>query len=594
MTNQIRQPVVVVLGHVDSGKTSLLDKIRGTAVQAREVGGMTQHIGASFFPIETLKQICGPLLASFKAEIRLPGLLVIDTPGHEVFANLRSRGGSAADLAILVIDILKGFEVQTYESVEILRSRKVPFVVALNKIDLIPGWRSGNTPYFTNSLKIQDDSVIKELDEKIYNVVGSFSRLNFKSEAFYRVRDFTKEIAIVPVSAKTGEGIPELMAILIGLAQQYLTKRLTLTSKLARGITLEVKEEMGLGYTANVILLDGTLKVGDTVVLGKRDGAVVTKVKALFMPKPLDEMRDPRDKFTPVEFVSAAAGVKLITQDLEGVLAGTPLFGVETSNDIKEAIKSIESEVKRVFINTDNIGVIVKADTLGSLEAIVEMLKRRNVPIRIADIGPVTRRDIIEASTVAKVDPYLGVVLTFGVKLLPDAEDEAAKYNIRVFSDPIVYNLIQSYLDWVTKEKEAAERLEFMKLTPPCKFRILKGYVFRRSNPAIFGIEVLYGRLKQKVTVMNENGKTIGTVHQIQDKGENINEAYAGSQVAISMMEPIVGRQIHEGEILYTLPDEADVKLLKSKYMHRLSEDEVKVLDEIIKIRRKVNPLYGF
>ncbi|MCX8192087.1 MAG: translation initiation factor IF-2, partial [Nitrososphaerales archaeon] len=505
---QIRQPVVVVLGHVDSGKTLLLDKIRGTAVQAREVGGMTQHIGASFFPMETLKQICGPLLASFKAEIRIPGLLVIDTPGHEVFTNLRIRGGSAADLAILVIDVMKGFEVQTYESVEILRSRKVPFVVALNKIDLIPGWKSGKTPYFTDSLKAQSESVVRELDERLYNVVGSFSRLNFKSEAFYRVRDFTKEIAIVPVSAKTGEGIPELMAVLIGLAQQYLTKRLSITSGPARGITLEVKEEIGLGHTANVILLDGTLKIGDTIVLGKRDGAVVTRVKALFMPKPLDEMRDPRDKFTPVESVSAAAGVKIVTPDLEGVLAGTLLIGIETPDDIKEAMKLVESEMKRVFIHTDSVGVIIKADTLGTLEAIVDMLKRREVPIRIADIGPVTRRDIIEASTVAKDDPYLGVVLTFGVRLLPDAEEEAIKHNIKVFSDPIVYNLIQSYLDWVAREKEAAERLEFMKLTPPCKIRILKGYVFRRSNPAIFGLEVLSGRLRQKVTLMNENGKT--------------------------------------------------------------------------------------
>ena len=137
----LRQPVVVVLGHVDSGKTSLLDKMRGTAVQSREFGGITQHIGASLFPIETIKDITGNLYERIsKYETQIPGLLVIDTPGHEIFANLRMRGGSAADIAILVVDVNKGLEAQTIESIEILRKRKVPFVIALNKVDMLSGW----------------------------------------------------------------------------------------------------------------------------------------------------------------------------------------------------------------------------------------------------------------------------------------------------------------------------------------------------------------------------------------------------------------------------------------------------------------------
>lgn len=590
----LRQPVVVVLGHVDAGKTSLLDKIRGTAVQAREAGGMTQHIGASFFPTETLLQICGPLLKKVGGSIKVPGLLVIDTPGHEAFSNLRSRGGSAADIAILVVDITRGFEAQTYESVEILSRRRVPFVVALNKIDRLPGWRSTSTPYLTESLKKQDKAVLEELDARIYSVVGSLSRLGFRSEAYYRVKDFSREVAIVPVSAKTGEGIPELIMVLVGLTQHYLTKRLTTSEEQTRGIVLELREEAGLGLTANVILLDGVLKVGDTVAMVKRDGAFKTKVRGLFLPKPLDEMRDPRDRFTPVEEVRAAAGVKIAAPDLEGVLAGSPIVGLVSEDRWEEVKKAIESEVSKIFIKTDTLGVIVKADTLGSLEAITDMLKRQGVPIRIADVGAITKRDVVEASMVAKEDPYLGVILGFNVKILPDAQEAIEAERVKVFNESIIYNLIEGYTRWVQEEKEKAAAREFNTLTPVCKFKVLEGFIFRRSNPAIFGIEVLVGKLRQKVQVMNSDGKVVGTVHQIQDKGKPIEEAPRGAQVAISMMEPMVGRHIFENDILYTLPKEAEVKTLREKYLNRLSTEEQQVLDEIIQIRKKVQPTYPY
>jgi len=590
----VRQPVVVVLGHVDSGKTSLLDKIRGTAVQAREAGGMTQHIGASFFPTETLTHICGPLLQKVGGFIKVPGLLVIDTPGHEAFSNLRSRGGSAADIAILVVDVTRGFEAQTYESVEILSRRRVPFVVALNKIDRLTGWRTTSTPYLTESLKKQDKTVLEELDARIYGVVGSLSRLGFRSEAYYRVKDFSREVAIVPVSAKTGEGIPELIMVLIGLTQHYLTKRLTTSEEHTRGIVLELREEAGLGLTANLILLDGVLKVGDTVAMVKRDGAFKTKVRGLFLPKPLDEMRDPRDRFTPVDEVRAAAGVKILAPDLEGVLAGSPLVGLVSEEKWEDVKKALESEVSKVFIKTDTVGVIVKADTLGSLEAITDMLKRQGVPIRIADVGAVTRRDVIEASMVAKEDPYLGVILGFNVKILPDAQEAIESERVKVFNESIIYNLIEGYTRWVQEEKEKAAAREFSSLTPICKFKVLEGYIFRRSNPAIFGVEVLVGKLRQKVQIMNSDGKVVGTIHQIQDKGKPLEEAPRGAQVAVSMMEPIVGRHIFEKEILYSLPKEAEVRTFKEKYLNRLSPEEQEVLDEIIQIRKKVQPTYPY
>ncbi len=592
---QLRQPVVVVLGHVDSGKTSLLDRIRGTAVQEREAGGITQHIGASFFPIETIRNITGHLYSKLsKSETQIPGILVIDTPGHEIFANLRMRGGSAADIAIVVVDINKGFEAQTMESIEILRTRKVPYLVALNKVDMISGWRKIGIPFIVEGMKKQDPVIQEMIDTKIYDVVGSLSRLGYNSEAFWRVKDFTKEVAIVPVSAATGVGIPELLAVLVGLSQQYLAKRLEQHKVGARGIVLEINEEVGLGPSANVILLDGVLKHGDSIVIAKRDGAIVTKIKSILLPKPLDEMRDPRDKFRPVEQVVSAAGLKITSPDLNGVLAGSPLYALEKKNDENTLKQMIESEVKSAILSTDSNGIILRCDTIGSIEAITDLLKRADIPVRSADIGNITRRDIIEASAVREKDRYLGVVLGFNVKVLDDAEKESYERNIKIFNERIIYNLVRNYTDWVTYQREHEESILFNEIPPICKFQFMRGYIFRRNDPAVFGAEILVGKLRQKVVVISEEGKKIGTVQQVQENGKAIEEATKGMQVAVSIRGPVIGRQLNEDDILYTDLNSKHAKMLTERFIRRLNEEEKQVFDRILSMKRKSDPAYGY
>lgn len=592
---KIRQPIVVVLGHVDSGKTSLLDQMRGTAVQSREVGGITQHIGASFFPIEIVKDITGPLYAQLaKSDSPIPGLLVIDTPGHEVFANLRMRGGSAADIAIVVADVNKGFEVQTVESIEILEKRKVPFVIALNKIDQIPGWNNTKSIFISEQIKAQGGDMISTLDEKIYTVVGSLSKLGYNSEAFWRIKDFTKEVAIVPVSAAKNIGIPELMAVLVGLAQQYMTKKLERHEGETKGIVLEVKDELGLGPSANIILIDGVLKQGDRVVVAKRDNAIVTKVKALLLPKPLDEMRDPRDKFRPVDNVVAAAGLKITSPELDGVLAGSPLYVLKDSEDEGRLRSLVESEIKAAIIRTDSNGIVLRCDTIGSLEATVDLLRKDKIPIQSADIGHITRRDILAASAVKEKDRYIGVILGFNVRVLDEAEREASERGIKIFNEKIIYNLVRSYTDWVSYQKEHEDSILFNEISPVCKFQFLKGYVFRRNDPAVFGAEILIGRLRQKIPVINENGKKIGSIHQIQEGGKNLSEASIGTQVAVSMKEPIIGRQISEGDIFYTDLTSKEAKLLLESFSHRLGPEEQEVFQHILSKKREADPSFGY
>ena len=593
---KLRQPVLVVLGHVDSGKTSLLDTIRGTGVQAREAGGITQHIGASFFPIDTIKKLTGPLYEKLaKSESPIPGILVIDTPGHEVFANLRSRGGSAADIAVIVVDVNKGFEPQTYESMEILKKRKVPFVVALNKIDMLTGWRRINSPFVTEQVKAQDTSITSMLDEKIYNVVGSLSRLGYNSEGFWRVKDFTKEIAIVPVSAAKNIGIPELLAVVVGLSQQFMTKRLERRVGPARGIILEVNEEIGLGPSANLVLIDGILKVGDSVMVAKRDEAIVTKIKALLLPKPLDEMRDPRDKFKPVNEVMSAAGIKITSPDLEGVLAGSPLYVIENKEEETRLRVLVEDEIKSSIItDTNTQGIILRCDTIGSLEAIRDMLRKADIPIQTADIGHITRRDVLAASAVKEKNRYLGAILGFNVKILEEANKEAHERGIQIFSEQIIYNLVRSYTDWVKYQKEHEESILYNEIPPICRFQFMKGYVFRRNYPAVFGAEIQLGRLRQKVEIINEVGRKVGVIHQIQENGKPIDEATKGEQVAVSIKEISVGRQINEGDIFFTDLNSKEAKLLSERFTHRLSQEEKDLLAKIIAIKRTSDPSYAY
>jgi translation initiation factor 5B len=586
---------VAVLGHVDSGKTSILDKIRGTGVQGREAGGITQHIGASFLPDETIQKICGSLYDKLgSTETKIPGILVIDTPGHEVFTNLRARGGSAADIAILVVDINRGFQPQTNESLKILESRKVPFVVALNKVDMISGWQKSDIPYISQAIKKQITPVQTTIDEQIYNVVGALSILGYQSEAFYRVQDFKKEISIVPVSARSGVGIPELLAVLVGLTQQFLQKKLDQEEKSTRGIVLEVNEEVGLGPTVNMILIDGHLTKEDNLVFAKRDSVIITKPKAMLLPKPLDEMRDPRDKFKPIDEVNAAAGIKIASPELDGVLPGSTVYASSDLEEAKELKNLLESEMKSVFIDTETTGLIIKCDTIGSLEAITEMLRRQQIPISKADIGPVTRRDVMEAKAIKEKDRHLGVILAFNVKIFSDAETEADESHIKIFEDKIIYSLIDNYSLWVEEDSVDIENSIFNEFTPLCKFTFLKGYAFRNSNPAVFGIRVDVGKLRQKTTFMNKTGKKIGTIHSLENEGKTVNIVKTNEEVACSVQNVTIGRQILEEDVFYTLPRPDEAKNLLKKYAHKLSSEELQVLNEIVEIQRKINPVYGY
>jgi translation initiation factor 5B len=565
----IRSPICTVVGHVDHGKSSILDKIRGTAIVQSEPGGITQSISSTSVSLNTIKKITGSLLQTLKIDLTIPGLLFIDTPGHAAFSNLRKRGGNLADIAILVIDINEGIREQTIECIEILKNYKTPFLIAANKIDLISGWRNNNLTLLEN-IKKQSSNIQENLDKKLYELVGRLSEFNFNSERYDRVEDYTKQIAIVPLSAKSGEGIPELLMVLTGLAQRYLEQSLKINVEgQAKGIVLEVKEQRGLGTILDAIIYDGTLKINDTIIIGSLNEPIITKVRALIEPS------------GSIKEVHAASGVRISAPNLKDVYGGMP-FSV-ANKDLEKIKQEIQKEVEEVILDVDNEGVIVKADTLGSLEALIGLLKDKNILIKKASMGDVTKKDIAEAS--AEKNPLNKIILGFNIKPLEDS-------NIKQITNDVIYKIIDEYELWIEKQKQEIEKKELENVTKPCKLKILRGCIFRQSHPAVVGITVLNGTLKAGVELMKENTNKIGKVKSMQLEKENISEATKGQEVAIALPDVTAGRQINEDDILYSnLNEQEFVKLKKLKKY--LNSDEIEVLKEIAEIKRKENPLWG-
>lgn len=579
----IRQPIISVLGHVDHGKTSLLDKIRGTTITAEEAGGITQSIGASIIPAETIKKICKELLNKTKLSITIPGLLIIDTPGHEAFINLRKRGGNLADIAILVIDINEGFMPQTIECIQILKQYKTPFIIAANKIDLIDEWRQ-QKKQLIDSISEQTQKAVHQFETKIYELVGKLFEIGLQADRFDRISDYTKQIAIVPISAKTGEGIPELLIVLTGLAQRFLEQSLKINAGgPAKGIVLEIKEQKGLGKVIDAIIYDGTIKVNDQVIIGGVNKPIITRIKALLEPEALAQIQE-KTRFKSIKSATAATGIRISAPEIEEAIGGAPIISAE--KDIEEIKEQVQKEVDEVILEKQEEGIFIKADNLGSLEALSYLLKEKGIPVKKAGIGPITKKDITDAQGMAEKSPLLGAILGFNIPMPEDQE------KIKILTNNIIYRLIEDYESWREGKRKNIEIQELDKLIKPCKIEILKGYVFRQSNPAIAGVEVVAGALKSNTKLINKEGIEITTVKGIQQEKENVDELEKGKQGAVSMTGVSIGRQVQEGEILYSAITEKEFRKYK-EFKEYLQEHEKKVLKEIAEIMRKNNAVWG-
>ena len=589
-----RQPIVSVLGHVDHGKTSVLDHFRSlgserqASVMDREAGGITQHIGATEVPADILNETCSAMTGG--KDFNSPGLLFIDTPGHHSFTSLRSRGGALADIAILVVDIMEGLQPQTIESLRILRDKKTPFVVAANKIDRIHGWRTTKGRSFIESWSNQREDVQQLFDERYWKMLGQFSEHGFNIERYDKIRDFKSNLAMVPCSAKDGEGLQDLLTVTVGLAERFLEERLRDTLGDGEGTVLEMKDERGLGKTIDVILNRGELKIGDSITLVSQDGPFTTHIKGMFRPKGMAEMRDAGDRWESCEKAVAACGLKIVAPNLENVLAGTTLRQTNSDSARANAEKEAYKEAK-ISVDTAEEGVVIKADTVGGLEALAFELEKMEIPIRMATVGPVNKRDIITSQCAE--DPLNQVILGFSVKgnsevqsklMGPDAE-------VKFISADIIYRILEEFEDWREKTKLDIDAAARENLVYPGHLLYLRDHTFRNKGPAIVGMRVLGGRVHVGQRIMKLDGTPIGQIKSLRSRSsEDVKQGHQGEELAVAVMGPTVGRQIEEGDEFWVDIPSSHAKRLRKIDLTPIEEE---ILEEITRLHRKQDHFWG-
>ena len=590
-SDTLRTPIVAVLGHVDHGKTSLLDKVRGSAVSEGEAGAITQHIGATAVPLDTISGIAGSLVDP--DDFDLPGLLFIDTPGHHSFSTLRSRGGALADIAVLVVDVNDGFQPQTEEAIDILKRTGTPFIVAANKIDTTPGWNPKEGEPIQVTYEAQSDRARSRLDENLYEIIGQLSDAGFSADLYWRVQNFQANVGVVPVSAMTGEGVPDLLTVLMGLSQRYMKDQMAIDVEgPGAGTVLEVKEEKGFGTTLDVVIYDGTIREGDEIVVGGLHEPIVTEVRALLQPKPLAEIRTEK-RFDRVDSVGAAAGVKIAAPDLEDAMAGAPVrvvrgrerdvvvadFGAEDRHlGFQQGVGHRLQTAERVGLDDDAFlfGVDLDFGEFG---------------LHVGDVAP---RDVAVASTAGEADNQ--VILGFNVDVLKNAQRELEESDVRLFSDDVIYQLVEDYEEFVAERQRAQQETVLDKIVRPARFQLLPDHVFRQNDPAVVGVEVLSGTLKNNAYVGRFDGnefERVGQLSGIQKQGDDVSEARAGERVSVAIDGPTVGRQIDEGDELWVDLPEKHAKILEQELTDEIPADELEALQGFLDNHRRRDPFWG-
>jgi len=567
-----KKPIVTICGHVDHGKTSILDSLRQTGVAEKEAGRITQKISFTSYPIEQLKKAC-PLIEKSGIKLKIPGFLLIDTPGHAAFTNLRKRGGSLADLAVLVIDINEGIKPQTAEVIKILKYNKTPFLIALNKIDNISGFKYNEKLSLQESIESQEINVKNTFNERYMTLIGSLNAYGFDSDLYYNINDFTKKIALVPCSAKSKQGIPELIMMLCGISQKYLENKLEL-GKDAKGVMLEIKKEKTTNYI-EAILYDGELKKTDQIAIASFEKPIISKIRILEEIQPLCAKFNPKDK------VQASTGIRIQLIEKENILPGMP-FEIY-KNNLKELKEKFKKEISEV-IKTEKQGIIAKADSLGSLEALLVLLKQSNIPVVKAGIGNINKKDIISEKTNLEINELDALIIGFNV-FIEEKAKELISNKIKILTNDVIYKLIEDTLEFRKQKANEIEKKRLMGLTTICKLKILPQFVFRNTNPAIFGVRIEAGKLRKNLNLIDEKGDKIGKVKNIQSEKKSIEQAEEGVEISMSISGINFERILKNKNYLYTNLGESQFKNFK-KNKDLLSSGEMKILKEIAEIKR--------
>eukprot|EP00178_Gracilaria_changii_P000820 TRINITY_DN11046_c0_g1_i1.p1 TRINITY_DN11046_c0_g1~~TRINITY_DN11046_c0_g1_i1.p1 ORF type:complete len:1259 (-),score=343.67 TRINITY_DN11046_c0_g1_i1:1035-4652(-) len=592
----LRSPVICILGHVDTGKTKILDRIRRTNVQDAEAGGITQQIGATYFPIEAVKKEATKLEEGRKLLYNVPSLLIIDTPGHESFTNLRSRGSSLCDIAILVVDIMHGLEPQTRESIDLLKMRKTPFIVALNKIDRMYDWQAQphNCPTRT-SIEKQPRHVQEEFLRRTKETKLQFAEIGFNTELYWENKDMRKTVSLVPTSAITGEGMPDLLMLLLALPQKLLTDRL-MFSPILEATVLEVKVIEGLGTTIDIILTGGTIHEGDTIMVVGLDGPIVTTIRALLTPHPMKEMRV-KGQYLHHKEIKAAQGIKISADGLEKAVAGTQLMVVEDPSDEQE-MEYVREEVMKDFqtiltnVDRSGLGVYVQASTLGSLEALLEYLRSTKIPVSGINIGPVHKRDVTKASTMLEKQKEYATILAFDVPVEKEAREMAEDVGVQIFTADIIYHLFDQFTAYMEKIKKERREAVNDEVVFPVIAKILPQHVYNKKDPIVVGVDVMEGILRVGTPLVVRHGVEwldIGRVVSIELNKKQVPIAKKGESVAVKIQHKntehiMYGRHFDFQDQLVSKMSRSAIELLKASFKEDLETEDWRLVVKLKKM----------
>ncbi|CAB4269178.1 unnamed protein product [Prunus armeniaca] len=586
--DNLRSPICCIMGHVDTGKTKLLDCIRGTNVQEGEAGGITQQIGATYFPAENIRERTKELRADVK--LKVPGLLVIDTPGHESFTNLQSRGSGLCDIAVLVVDIMHGLEPQTIESLNLLKMRNTKFIVALNKVDRLYGWKTCRNAPIEKAMKQQSKDVKIQFETQLVQIITQFKEQGLNTELNNMDKKMRETYRIVPTSAISGEGIPDLLLVLAKLTEKTMVENLTYRNEVQCTV-LEVKVIEGLGTTIDVVLVNGVLHEGDQIV-----GPIVTSIRALLTPHPMNELRV-KGTYQNHRAIKGAQGIKITAPGLEHAIAGAALYVVGPHDDLEEVKETAMGDMKSVLSRIDKSGegVCVQAYTLGSLEALLEFLKTPevNIPVSGISIGTVHKKDVMKASVMLEKKKEFATILAFDVKVTPEAWKLADDLGVKIFMADIIYHLFDQFKGYINNLKEEKKKESSDEAVFPSVIKILPNSVFNKKDPILLGVDVLEGILKvgTPICIPQRDFITIGRIASIKNNHRPVDIAKKGMKVSIKIIgtnpdeqQKMYGRHFGIEDELVSHITRRSIDALKANYRDELSNDEWKLVVKLKKL----------
>jgi len=600
----LRAPIGCIMGHVDAGKTLILDNIRKSKVAEGESGGITQQIGATFLPKTRLQEHLEKCRKTFKdLQFHLPGILMIDTPGHAAFHNMRTRGSNLCDIAIVAIDIFDADRNQlqptTIEALKMLKSKKTPFVIAMNKIDMINGWEVHEDDSFTMSYAKQSARVKQLLEGYLSKIKLRFAEQEFNVEIYTRNKNKNEYISLVPTSAFTGEGIADILCLLSELCQTYMAKGLQFVSDKVRGSVLETKKMVGIGNVCDVILANGELRAGDEIVLGGLNGAFVTKIKSILLPSTLQEMRV-KGEYKTVPSVTAAAGVRIQAANLEQALAGSKILVVnrelkkeDREDEIDRLIDHVDGEMETLaydYIDASGVGVFLQANTLGAMEALLEIVKTElEVPISGIRLGDISKADVMKASVAnEKGRPEFACILGFMVQCPRDVELQAEASKVTIFQSDVIYRLQLQFKEYLEDMKEQRKIDNADEVVFPVEMEIMPKYVIRTKKPVVLGCRVLRGMLRVGTPIVSmqhdSNGRPaafhVGKVESIQREQKDIEKGDPGDEVAVrfnsgaSDVVVTYGRHFDHNDKLVSAITRGSLDKLKELHADEIKEDK--------------------